>query len=199
MQGGDRMPVGRATGQGRAGTKGQGTRGGTKRSHSEKLAYDSGDDGVIPAALASAYMLYENDQTLAAICASGGRHQSGLILHRPPRPSCSSGICECDADTARMAAALFANPTKVPPSQLVPTAHARARVRRSVRDAAQVIQWWSTRGGGEQSKRRKLETAHHSPSVSARPVVAVGSSSTGSPTPATTLKLSPRPRRNPDA
>lgn len=99
-------------GKPRGGTVGAGTRGGTKRSYAEQLAYDFDDDGRISGALAAALLAYKDQPSRTLICASGGRHQNGLVLTRPRDPMCLVR-CECDADTSAMAGRIGAMPLKV--------------------------------------------------------------------------------------
>ena len=96
----------------RGGTIGQGTRGGTKRAPAEQLAYDSDEDGVVRGALTAALIVYNDPSARSQVCASGGRHQNGLVLKRPRAPLCSV-LCECDANTSAMAGRIGALPLKV--------------------------------------------------------------------------------------
>ena len=89
--------------KGRGGTVGKATRQGTKRSFAEATAYAFDLDGIQKTSLRCSMALYMHSPSRATVCASGGTHSCGLILCRPPRPSCSASSCACDADTTGMA------------------------------------------------------------------------------------------------
>jgi hypothetical protein len=92
-----------SSGLSRGGTKGKGTRQGTKRSHLQQLAFDWDPDGWQLACLQSALAVYLDPVLRARVCAGTGRHAGSLVLHRPRRGSCSSSHCDCDAETRTIA------------------------------------------------------------------------------------------------
>jgi hypothetical protein len=88
----------------RGGTVGPGSRQATRRSHHEQLAYEFDVDGMQLAGLLASLDVYFDKRERAQLCATPhGRHLCGLILMRPPRPSCTQTLCRCDADTVTMA------------------------------------------------------------------------------------------------
>ena len=97
----------------RGGTAGKGTRGGTQRTASEKLAYDFDADGLQNAALVASLLIYQDSSARSQVCASGGRHACGLVLKRPPTPVCAAQACACAADTPAMAARIGADKLNV--------------------------------------------------------------------------------------
>jgi len=93
--------------KGSRGTVGAGTRQGTHRSPVEKLAYKFSPWQL--QALSMALLVFQDASLRARVCQQqNGRHQNGLVLHRPTA-GCSIILCTCDADTTKMADRLGAD------------------------------------------------------------------------------------------
>jgi len=93
--------------KGPRGTVGVGTRQGTHRSPVEKLAYMFSPWQL--QALRMALLVFQDECMRVRVCQQqDGRHQNGLVLHRPVA-GCSISLCKCNAHTTQMADRLGAD------------------------------------------------------------------------------------------